>query len=557
MRIFALELNNDIKGIAERKAYIEELISRLPSPELVVLPELALCSYMASKKIWKYADKNGEDTCAWATEMARKYHTYIAVGYLDFDGEDYYNRYMIAGEDGALGTVTKSEGEAAVFKRGNFPNIIDTPFGRVGIGICYDSRRKHFYNNVKDAALSLILFPHGAPADPKKPDIEESQNDYFCSLYRDAFNVPVVYVNSVGALEFMPGLMGKMMADHGFAMNGKSKIYANEGQEIYLEIKEAIGIEVELSDKRISKEIPFYGDDIIKGNLIFRTLVLKPDTAKGIKMYESHKRENEEKNMNNVNKTLYIPLYGKSYVSKKNIILKDEMAEKICDAEGFELKGKSKSKWLAYYMGIRSRVFDTWLEGEMKKMPDATVIHIGCGMDGRITRVGNGSHPWFDIDFPEVISERRKYYTEGDGYTMMAGDARDPSWLSEITGEEAIVVMEGISMYLQSEEVKRLLDAIGKRFSKVALLMDAYSVFAAKMSKYKNPINDVGVTTVYGIDDPEGLVSGTSLTYLGEREMTPDRFADELQGMERKIFKKIYGGGMAKKLYKLYEFKKN
>ena len=27
--------------------------------------------------------------------------------------------------------------------------------------------------------------------------------------------------------------------------------------------------------------------------------------------------------MNSVNKTLYIPLYGKSYVSKKGIILKD------------------------------------------------------------------------------------------------------------------------------------------------------------------------------------------------------------------------------------------
>ena len=33
--------------------------------------------------------------------------------------------------------------------------------------------------------------------------------------------------------------------------------------------------------------------------------------------------------MNNVNKTLYIPLYGKAYVSKKGIILKDEMSEKI------------------------------------------------------------------------------------------------------------------------------------------------------------------------------------------------------------------------------------
>ena len=48
--------------------------------------------------------------------------------------------------------------------------------------------------------------------------------------------------------------------------------------------------------------------------------------------------------MNNVNKTLYIPLYGKSYVSKKGIILKDKKAEEIWEKEQFKLKGKSKSK---------------------------------------------------------------------------------------------------------------------------------------------------------------------------------------------------------------------
>ena len=118
MRIFALELNNDIKGIEERKKYIEGLISKLDRPELVVLPELALCSYMASRKIWNYADDKGKDTAAWAVEMAQKYSTYIGVGYLDKEGDDYYNRYMIAGPEGMCGYVTKSEGEAAVFKRG-------------------------------------------------------------------------------------------------------------------------------------------------------------------------------------------------------------------------------------------------------------------------------------------------------------------------------------------------------------------------------------------------------------------------------------------------------
>lgn len=43
--------------------------------------------------------------------------------------------------------------------------------------------------------------------------------------------------------------------------------------------------------------------------------------------------------MNNVNQTLYIPLYGKAYVSRKGIILNDKKAEEIWDAEGFALKG--------------------------------------------------------------------------------------------------------------------------------------------------------------------------------------------------------------------------
>ena len=85
--------------------------------------------------------------------------------------------------------------------------------------------------------------------------------------------------------------------------------------------------------------------------------------------------------MNGVNKTLYIPLYGKAYVSKKGIILNDKTAEQIWEKEGFELKGKSKSKWLAYYMGMRSAVFDKWLKTRMEEDKEAIILHIGCGID--------------------------------------------------------------------------------------------------------------------------------------------------------------------------------
>ena len=291
MRIFALELNNDLKGLAKRKAYIEDLLRKLPHPELVVLPELALCSYMASREIWQYADDCGKETAAWATALAKKYDTFLGVGYLDFENGDYYNRYLIAGPDGVCGQVTKSEGEAAVFKRGAFGSVIQTPFGRVGVGICYDSRRRHFYENVKNETLSLILFPHGAPADPKRPEKEQRENDARCLKYKAAFGVPVIYVNSKGALEYMPGKMGAMMQKHGFRMNGKSKIYAESAVPIDTDLPEAVGADVFLSPKTLKNEIRFYGDDILPGNRLFRRLILQPDTKAGIAAYEKDRNE--------------------------------------------------------------------------------------------------------------------------------------------------------------------------------------------------------------------------------------------------------------------------
>lgn len=261
--------------------------------------------------------------------------------------------------------------------------------------------------------------------------------------------------------------------------------------------------------------------------------------------------------MNNVNKTLYIPLYGKAYVSRKGIILHDNKAESIWESESFELKGKSKSRWLAYYMGMRTAVFDNWLKAQMESDTGAIILHIGCGMDSRICRVGDNGHSWYDVDFPEVIAERKRYYEESDTYHMIESDARDNAWIEKLPKDKnAIVVMEGVSMYFQPDELKGLLGALTAQFSKVNLLIDCYTTFAAKASKYKNPINDVGVTKVYGIDEPKELEEGTGLAFVKVHIMTPDYLIEELQGMERSIFRKLYGGKIARKMYRLYEYEK-
>ena len=260
--------------------------------------------------------------------------------------------------------------------------------------------------------------------------------------------------------------------------------------------------------------------------------------------------------MNGVNKTLYIPLYGKSYVSKRGIFLDDKKAEEIWESEGFALKGKSKSKWLAYYMGARSAVFDEWVRMQMTDAQDAVVIHIGCGMDSRVIRVGSEKNKWYDVDFSEVIEERKRYYSDSANYRMIAADVRDGNWLTSVPEKKcAVVVMEGVSMYLTIEDMRNLTDSLCAHFENITLLVDCYTSFAAKMSKHRNPINDVGVTEVYGIDDTKDYQS-EKFAFEKEHAMIPPKYIDELTGIEKYIFRKLYAGSFSEKLYRLFEYRK-
>ena len=181
--------------------------------------------------------------------------------------------------------------------------------------------------------------------------------------------------------------------------------------------------------------------------------------------------------MNEVNKTLFIPLYGKALISKKGIILKDIKAEEIWDAESFDIKGKSKSKWLAYNMAMRARVFDDWTNKMLFNSNEKTIVlHIGCGLDSRCLRVKEKYYSWLDCDFPDVISVRRQYYKETSNYKMLGLDASNRADIDLLPdADSAIIIMEGISMYLSREKLVDLLKLLKEKYDKVHILMDVYT----------------------------------------------------------------------------------
>ncbi len=229
--------------------------------------------------------------------------------------------------------------------------------------------------------------------------------------------------------------------------------------------------------------------------------------------------------MNEVNKTLFIPLYG-----------------------------KSASKWLAYNMAMRASVFDDWTRNMLKQDPDALVLHVGCGLDSICNRVDREYRLWVDCDFPEVLSVRSKYYTEKEKYRMMPLDASKPEQISSLPdSDSAILILEGISMYLTKEKIRAFLSTMKKKYRVLHVLTDVYTEFGARASKYKNPVNNVGVTTVYGIDRIEEVIEGTGLHLKKEHSFTPDHLIDELKTSDRRIFRFLFTGRAYGKIYRLYE----
>ena len=260
--------------------------------------------------------------------------------------------------------------------------------------------------------------------------------------------------------------------------------------------------------------------------------------------------------MDGISRTLYIQLYGKAKVSRMGIILNDKSAEEIWEKNPVSLGKRSKSKWLAYFIAMRARQFDDWAKMQLADHPDAIVLHIGCGLDSRIKRINGYDYPWYDIDFPDVITERCRFFAESRNYKMRSGDASSLEWLSGINFDgTAVIIMEGVSMYLAPDTLKGLFAAVAHHFSGIHLLMDVYTKLGVQMSKIKNPIKEVGAAQIYGMDIPD-IFDTYGFNYIREHSMTPTKLVNELQGFEQFVFRKLYGGNLTRKIYRLYEYQK-
>lgn len=122
---------------------------------------------------------------------------------------------------------------------------------------------------------------------------------------------------------------------------------------------------------------------------------------------------------------------------------------------------------------MRSRVIDDVLRPWLTAHPGGAVVELGAGLETQFRRVDDGRVRWLCVDVPEAIAVRERFLPATERCRHVAKSALDLSWLDEVDGSHGVfVTAQGLFMYFEEADVRRLFVAIVDRFPGVTLMFD-------------------------------------------------------------------------------------
>ena len=240
IRVAAVQARSLAGQIEANLEHAEGLVEQAAAQgaTMVVLPELFSCGYVPNRGVWDAAEAGGGRADRWLAAMARRLGIYLGMGAAESDGTDFFNVFILVGPGGHIaGRAYKANAEASIFKRGRTAHLIDTPAGRIGIGICADNQFAATLRLMHEQQADLILMPHAWPTPARAAGLvseadvaaQQQRMTELPVLYARALGVPVVFVNQVGPMLPIGGLLGHLMDPGIWRLRGQSRIIDSDG----------------------------------------------------------------------------------------------------------------------------------------------------------------------------------------------------------------------------------------------------------------------------------------------------------------------------------------
>lgn len=202
-----------------------------------------------------------------------------------------------------------------------------------------------------------------------------------------------------------------------------------------------------------------------------------------------------------VSKTLFIPLAARALEAKRedSVLLDEKAVEIMAQVEVGDtiLDGGSIS---THGILARTKVIDDEVRKILSDKPDSIIINLGAGLDTRICRIDNGHLSCFELDLPDVITLRRRFFTENERVHFISKSVLDDDWICElggIKGENIIIIAEGLLMYFSEKDVQQIFRLLAGHFKGADMYFDVvHSFFVSK---------GISSTFLWGLDKAKDI----------------------------------------------------
>ena len=212
----------------------------------------------------------------------------------------------------------------------------------------------------------------------------------------------------------------------------------------------------------------------------------------------------EKIRLSGVPETMLQTVYARAKESRGRGAIHDAKAEEIIEKLDYDFSLADKDTAMHSGVIARTIVLDRLTKAWLGAHPGAVVVNIACGLDTRCYRMSGYAH-WYNLDLPETMAVRAKLLPESGKITQLAMSAMD-DWSAAVEERDAsaLVIIEGLTMYLSERDVQRIFEVIAARFPRVTVLVETMSPAVVRRFKEKS-IEGSGARFTWGVADGAAL----------------------------------------------------
>ncbi|NVI99384.1 class I SAM-dependent methyltransferase [Myxococcus sp. AM009] len=177
-------------------------------------------------------------------------------------------------------------------------------------------------------------------------------------------------------------------------------------------------------------------------------------------------------NLTGIPETMLWTLHCRAGEAKRpDGVLKDAEALRIYGAIDYDFEksfGRAEPS-----LAIRAVAMDRCIRAWLATHPDGFVVSLGEGLETQAQRLDNGQLRWLSVDLPEAVAIRERFLTPNERLMHFPVSALDRAWMDRVDASKGVfIVAQGLFMYFEEDDVRRLIVDIAERFPGAELLFD-------------------------------------------------------------------------------------